>query len=62
MPTYEYRCNNPKCELLWETEQKIKDNPLTECPECKENTAQRLISGGTGFVLKGNGWFGSGGY
>ncbi len=61
MPTYEYRCNDPRCKLLWETEQKIKDAPLTNCPQCNEETAQRLISGGT-FILKGSGWFGSGGY
>ena len=60
MPTYEYICES--CEHSWEEDQKISDPPIIECPECKEETAKRQISGGGGFVLKGSGWFNSGGY
>ena len=35
----------------------MKDNALTECPRCKEQTARRQISRGTGFILKGGGWY-----
>ena len=55
MPTYEYACT--ACHNEWETEQSIKDAPLTECPRCHEQTAKRQISGGTGFMLKGGGWY-----
>jgi putative FmdB family regulatory protein len=58
--TYEYRCI--ACGYKWEAEQKITEEPLKECPECKKETAKRLVSGGQGFQLKGSGWFKSGGY
>jgi len=59
MPVYEYKCSS--CEHTWEEQQVITDDPIEECPECKKDTAKRLISGGS-FILKGSGWFGSGGY
>lgn len=52
--TYEYRCRS--CGHTWESEQKITAEPEQECPCCHERTAQRLVSGGTGFQLKGAGW------
>jgi putative FmdB family regulatory protein len=55
MPTYEYACTS--CGNEWEAEQSIKDNALTECPKCHEQTAKRQISRGTGFILKGGGWY-----
>jgi putative FmdB family regulatory protein len=55
MPTYEYVCS--ACKNEWEAEQSMKDNALTECPRCKEQTARRQISRGTGFILKGGGWY-----
>lgn len=42
MNTYEYRCNN--CQHEFETQQHFKDKPLTECPECKQNELERLMS------------------
>jgi len=58
--TYEYKCKD--CDHHWEMQQSIKDDAAKKCPKCSKETAQRLISGGTGFVLKGSGWFNSGGY
>jgi putative FmdB family regulatory protein len=55
MPTYEYACTS--CGNEWEAEQSIKEAPLTECPRCHEQTARRQISRGTGFILKGGGWY-----
>jgi len=55
MPTYEYACSS--CRHAWEFEQSIKDNAITECPNCKQQTARRQISRGTGFILKGSGWY-----
>jgi len=52
--TYEYKCR--ACGHEWELEQKITENAVTQCPECKEEEAQRLVSGGQGFQLKGGGW------
>jgi len=58
--TYEYVCNH--CKHQWEEDQKITDKKTETCPVCKKKSAERLISGGTGFVLKGGGWFKDGGY
>lgn len=58
--TYEYECES--CGHQWEVEQKITEPPLAECPMCHQEAAKRLISGGTGFSLRGEGWFKTGGY
>lgn len=55
MPTYEYGCS--KCGHQWEAFQSIKDDALKTCPNCGEDTAKRLVSGGAGFILKGGGWY-----
>lgn len=55
MPTYEYACS--ACNNEWEFEQSIKDDAIKECPRCHEMTARRQISRGTGFILKGSGWY-----
>ena len=62
MPTYEYCCLNPECNHEWEIEAAITSDPVKTCPACEQETAKRLISGGLGFQLLGNGWFKSGGY
>lgn len=54
MPTYEYACT--LCLHEWEVEQSIKDPPVDVCPRCGDRTAQRQVSGGTGFLLGGGGW------
>ena len=57
MPIYEYDC--PKCGRI-EVFQKITDEPLTICPECKkngtENKVKKCISLSS-FHLKGTGWY-----
>jgi putative FmdB family regulatory protein len=56
--TYEYACE--ACGHQWEAEQSIKDQPLKRCVSCGKDKAKRLISGGTGFLLKGGGWYADG--
>lgn len=53
--TYEYVCGT--CGHQWEAEQSIKDQPLRTCAACGKDSAKRLVSGGTGFLLKGGGWY-----
>lgn len=53
--TYEYVCQ--ACGHQWEAEQSIKDRPLETCVSCGAAKAKRLVSGGTGFLLKGGGWY-----
>ena len=54
MPTYEYMCE--ACDYEWEVEQSIKDPKIKICPECGEDKAKRLVSGGIGIIFKGGGW------
>ncbi len=53
MPTYEYHCDS--CEREFEVDQRITDDPSSECPECG-GKAHRLISA-SNFILKGSGWY-----
>ncbi len=53
MPTYEYLCED--CGYQFEKEQRITENPINDCPECR-GTVKRLISNGN-FILKGGGWY-----
>src|SRR5579859_7435849 len=55
MPTYEYACS--ACGHEWEETQRIVDPPIDVCPKCSKGAAHRLISRGTGFILKGGGWY-----
>lgn len=52
--TYEYLC--ALCGHEFEAKQSIKDEALTECPECGEDHLTRKCSGGVGFILKGGCW------
>ena len=54
MPTYEYKC--PKCGTVFERFQKITSKPELPCPKCGAK-AERLISGGSGIVFKGSGFY-----
>jgi putative FmdB family regulatory protein len=54
MPFYEYECTN--CKFYVEALQKISDKPLKECPSCKKQTLQKLLSAPV-FRLKGAGWY-----
>ena len=54
MPTYVYRCKS--CLHEFEEFQKFSDDPLVECPSCKQKTLVRIISG-SGLVFKGSGFY-----
>lgn len=54
MPTYDYKCKD--CGFSFEKFQKMSDEPLTECPNCK-GTVKRLIGGGAGIIFKGTGFY-----
>ncbi len=54
MPIYEYRCDG--CGHEMEVMQKMSDEPMKDCPVCKESKLKKLISA-SGFRLKGSGWY-----
>jgi putative FmdB family regulatory protein len=53
MPTYDYEC--PKGHRF-EVFQRMSDRPVATCPKCKAR-ARRVISGGAGFLFKGEGFY-----
>ncbi len=53
MPTYDYVCRSGH---EFEVFQKMTDDPVAVCPECGE-PAERRISGGAGFLFKGDGFY-----
>lgn len=53
MPTYEYRCRKGHG---FEVFQRMSDDPVAKCPECGSE-AERQISGGAGFLFKGDGFY-----
>ena len=53
MPTYDYEC--PKGHRF-EVFQRMTDKPVATCPKCKAR-ARRQISGGAGFLFKGEGFY-----
>ncbi len=54
MPTYEYECLG--CGINFEAFQKMSDDALKECPQCK-GKVKRLISSGAGLIFKGSGFY-----
>jgi len=56
MPVYEYEC--PACEKILEVQQRMADDPLTQCPEC-DGPVKKIMSRSS-FQLKGGGWYADG--
>jgi len=54
MPTYDYKCS--QCGHTFDALQKFSDEPLRNCPRCG-GLVQRLISGGSGLIFKGSGFY-----
>jgi putative FmdB family regulatory protein len=54
MPIYEYRCD--ACGFQKEYLQKVTDAPLSTCPECGEDSLNKMLTA-AGFQLKGGGWY-----
>jgi putative FmdB family regulatory protein len=52
--TYAQKCE--KCKHEFEVERSIIDAEPVPCPKCATAMTQRLITGGTGFILEGDRW------
>jgi putative FmdB family regulatory protein len=56
MPTYEYKCQ--KCGHGFSEFQRIVDPPIKDCPKCgKKGCVEQIISGGSGLIFKGSGFY-----
>jgi putative FmdB family regulatory protein len=53
MPTYEYRREDG---TTFEIQQRITEDPLETCPETGQDV-ERIISGGSGLIFKGDGFY-----
>jgi putative FmdB family regulatory protein len=53
MPTYEYACPDGH---FFDKFQRMSDPAEADCPECGQ-AATRKISGGSGFLFKGDGFY-----
>jgi putative FmdB family regulatory protein len=54
MPTYDYICT--ECNYKFERFQSMSDEPIRVCPSC-DGVVRRIISGGTGLIFKGSGYY-----
>ncbi|HEV3106066.1 MAG TPA: FmdB family zinc ribbon protein [Trinickia sp.] len=54
MPIYAYRCES--CGFEKDVLQKMSDAPLTQCPQCTNDTFRKQLTA-AGFQLKGSGWY-----
>ncbi len=55
MPTYEYLCQ--ACGYRFDKFQNIKDDPVKNCPKCNAEHVSRLLTGGSGLIFKGSGFY-----
>jgi len=55
MPTYTYHCE--ACDHPFERVLRMAQyQEPQDCPVCGEGPAKKTVSGGVGFILKGDGW------
>ena len=54
MPTYNYKCTS--CNHQFTVLQSMSDKPVETCDSC-EGEVKRIISGGTGMIFKGDGFY-----
>jgi len=55
MPTYDYKCD--ACGHRFEKFQSITSDPVRICPVCGEEKVTRLLTGGSGLIFKGTGFY-----
>ena len=54
MPTYNYYCSD--CDSHFSYFQKMSESPISSCENCG-GEVKRLITGGTGLIFKGSGFY-----
>jgi putative FmdB family regulatory protein len=55
MPTYHYLCG--ACGYEFEKFQSITADPIKTCPVCAKDQVKRIMSGGSGLIFKGSGFY-----
>ncbi len=55
MPNYDYQCD--ACGHEWEMFQRMIEDAIKQCPECKKKKARRLFGTGAAVMFKGSGFY-----
>ena len=55
MPSYNYRCLS--CNKRFTIFQGMNETALSMCKFCNSDSIERLISGGSGLIFKGSGFY-----
>ncbi len=55
MPTYVYECKS--CEKVFEADQRITEDPLTDCTLCGAKGSLRRLIQPVGVMFKGSGFY-----
>ena len=55
MPTYNYVCSD--CGFEFSVFRGINDSSIDNCPKCQSTRVERVITGGTGMIFKGDGFY-----
>ena len=55
MPTYNYVCSD--CGFEFSVFRGINDSLIDNCPKCQSRRVERVITGGTGMIFKGDGFY-----
>ena len=55
MPTYNYICLG--CNKKFSVFQNMNDEPISNCKYCKNGKLEKIISGGSGLIFKGSGFY-----
>ncbi len=57
MPIFDYQCEDKECNHIFEVNlgRNELDEVVPKCPKCHRES-KRIISGGSCFILKGEGW------
>jgi len=55
MPTYNYICL--VCDKKFFIFQNMNDKPISNCEYCKDGKVEKVITGGSGLIFKGSGFY-----
>ena len=55
MPTYNYICLG--CDKKFSIFQTMNDKPISNCKYCENEKVEKIISGGSGLIFKGSGFY-----
>jgi len=55
MPTYNYKCLS--CDEMFVVFQSMSEKPISNCKFCSSKKIEKMISGGSGLIFKGSGFY-----